>query len=170
MNRDIQKGLRKQKLISFFYHDLWSPSKAKTNWVWFFNFQYSSYQKWQSKKIKFLSKFQRFIWGINAKALGSKFEYREFQGIGKGPGMQRCMVFECMQPKLERENLERITAAPAITSNVVTAKPLNSPRLYLPCYTHLLLLLLLWLGIYCFKLNLWIFSSIKHFQLWKINL
>ena len=57
--------------------------------------------------------------------------------------------------RVERENLEKITATPAITSNAVTAKPPNSPPSWLRCYIHLLPYLPLWLRIYCFKLNFW---------------
>ena len=45
-------------------------------------------QKWQSGTTKFLRKFQGFVQGINAKALGNKSECRGFQEIRKGPGMQ----------------------------------------------------------------------------------
>ena len=87
-----------EKEIDFIFdHDLWSSSQAESNWIWFFSLQFFSYQKWQSKNNKFLSIFQRFIRGINVKALGSKSERKGFQVIRKDPKMQRCKVFEYVQ-------------------------------------------------------------------------
>ena len=88
------------------------------------------------------------------KLLGVNLNVGGFQGIRKGLRMQWCKVLESMQQS-KKGNLNRITAAPAITSNANLAVLPSSSSSWLPCYTHPLPYLLLWLGTYCFKLNFW---------------
>ena len=68
MNMDVQKGLRKRKLTSFFTMTYGHPPKLNPIRYDSSAFCSSTIRNGSPERLNFSAKFQRFIRGINAKA------------------------------------------------------------------------------------------------------
>ena len=136
MNMDVQKGLRKRKLTSFFTMTYGHPPKLNPIRYDSSAFCSSTIRNGSPERLNFSAKFQRFIQGINAKAPGSRSECREVQGIRRGPGVQRCKVFECMQESRKGKFIENNSSA-FNTSKTASISYLDGTLTWLPRCTPL---------------------------------